>query len=233
MYLIKNPSFQVSVISLDLDDTLWPVEPIIIAAEDNFYGQIQRQYSRISEALSGDKLRKKRIAYMQSRTELHHDLSTLRAQFIDELLQEFDYPPDSEGLLMRRFKQDRNKVDFYPGTLEALNKLAQKYTLVACTNGNADVFQTDAGQYFQHAVSSEEVGVAKPDKQIFDLLCQKLQCRAPDVLHIGDNPQTDTLGALHAGMHSIWFNREQRQWPHPQKPHATIEHLDELHDLLP
>lgn len=232
MHLIKNPSFRVTVISLDLDDTLWPVEPIIVAAEDNFYRQIQRQFPRISDALPNEQLRTKRIQYMQARPELHHDLSTLRTHFIDELLQEHDYAPDSERLLMQQFKQDRNKVDFYPGTLEALRKLAQKYTLVACTNGNADVFKTEAGQYFRHAISSEHVGVAKPDKRIFDLVCQKVGCRAPDVLHIGDNPQTDALGALHAGMHSIWFNREQQQWPHPQQPHATIKHLDELHELL-
>ncbi len=232
MHLIKKPNFKVTVISFDLDDTLWPVAPIIIAAENNFYAKMQRLYPRISDALDSEQLRDQRIAYMQKRTELHHDLSTLRAQFIDSLLQEYDYPPDNEQALMREFKEDRNKVDFYPGTLEALKKLAENYTLVACTNGNADVFKTQAGEFFSHSISSENVGFAKPDKRIFQLLCKELNCRAPEVLHIGDNPQTDALGALHAGMHSVWFNRERIDWPHPQKPHATIEHLDELQPLL-
>ncbi|MGB0867760.1 MAG: HAD family hydrolase [Granulosicoccaceae bacterium] len=233
MSVIKKPSYNISVISFDLDDTLWPVAPIITAAENNFYRQIQDKYPRISNSLSNEQLRDKRIEYMRTRPHLHHDLSTLRTHFIDELLREHNYEADHERQLMRQFKEHRNKVSFYPGTLEALERLAAKYTLVACTNGNADVFKTQAGQFFSHSISSEKVGVAKPDKRIFASLCSALGCRAPDVLHIGDNPQTDALGALHAGMHSIWFNQHNADWPHPQRPHATITHLDELADLLP
>lgn len=232
VYVIKNPNFKVSVISLDLDDTLWPVGPIIVAAEDNFYRHVQRKYPRVSDAHDSEQLRDKRISYMQARPLLHHDLTELRVRFIDDLLREHGYEPDHERQLMNRFKEDRNKVSFYPGTLAALERLAAKYTLVACTNGNADVFKTEAGQFFSHSISSEDAGVSKPNKQIFDIVCNKMQCRAPDVLHIGDNPQTDTLGALHAGMHSIWFNQEKREWPHAQMPHATISHLDELDSLL-
>lgn len=233
MAVIKTPSYRVSIISLDLDDTLWPVAPIIVAAEENFYRQMQAQYPRVSAALSPTALRDRRIAYMRARPQLHHDLSTLRRNFIDELLAEHDYEADLDGELMRRFKRDRNRVDFYPGTLKALEKLAAKYTLVACTNGNADVFQTEAGPFFSRSISSEQVGAAKPDPRIFTALCRELDCRAPEVLHIGDNPQTDTLGALHAGMHSVWFNREGADWPHPQRPHASIAHLDDLWSLLP
>ncbi len=232
MHVIKNPNFEVSIISLDLDDTLWPVEPIIAAAEHNFYRQLQADYARITEAVDADQLRLQRMAYMRSRPHMHHDLTQLRIRFIDDLLLQHGYPVDSERRLMTQFQIDRNQVDFYPGTLEALEHLAKRYKLVACTNGNADVFKTAAAEFFSASISSENTGAAKPDKRIFDKLCQDMGCRAPDVLHLGDNPQTDTLGALHAGMHSVWFNRDQVQWPHPQQPHAAVASLDELINLL-
>lgn len=232
MYVIKKPTFNVSVISLDLDDTLWPVEPIIVAAEENFYRHLQADYPRIAEQNSFEALRQQRTQYMMSRPHLQHDLTALRTRFIDELLIEHGYEADTERHMLRLFQQDRNKVDFYPGTLEALAALAGTYKLVACTNGNADVFKTAAGEHFSASISSESTGAAKPDKRIFDQVCREMGCRAPEVLHLGDNPQTDALGALHAGMHSVWFNREQARWPHPQQPHATVSSLEQLIALL-
>jgi len=232
VYLIKTPSYRVKVVSLDLDDTLWPIEPIINTAEKHFYSFAQENLSRISDALTIEALREKRLAFMMARTELHHNMTALRQEYINALLSEYEYSASFVEEIMARFMVDRNRVDFYPETLDTLEKLAERYTLVACTNGNADIFETAAAPYFSHSISSEDIGVGKPDKRMFNAVCKAAACRAPEVVHIGDNPQTDVLGALHAGMHSVWFNPDQLDWPHPQKPHTTISKLDQLLPLL-
>jgi putative hydrolase of the HAD superfamily len=53
------------------------------------------------------------------------------------------------------------------------------------------------------------------------------------VLHIGDDAHLDGLGALRAGMQTVWLNREGADWPHPDtRPHAVVTSLHALMPLL-
>jgi putative hydrolase of the HAD superfamily len=49
------------------------------------------------------------------------------------------------------------------------------------------------------------------------------------VLHIGDDPLADVVGASQAGMQSVWLNRDARQWPVQfARPTRTITTLAEI-----
>jgi putative hydrolase of the HAD superfamily len=52
------------------------------------------------------------------------------------------------------------------------------------------------------------------------------------VLHIGDDAALDVLGALSAGMHTVWVNREAQPWAHEAQPHLSVASLHELCNLL-
>jgi putative hydrolase of the HAD superfamily len=54
------------------------------------------------------------------------------------------------------------------------------------------------------------------------------QCPAFEVVHIGDHPIDDILGAHNIGMKTIWVNLNQSHWKTDKKPTATITHLDQL-----
>ncbi len=52
---------------------------------------------------------------------------------------------------------------------------------------------------------------------------------AAEVLHVGDDPLADVVGARQAGMQAAWLNRGSRAWPVALAPPArTISTLAEI-----
>tara|TARA_B100000963_G_scaffold361000_1_gene394301 strand:+ start:2178 stop:2864 length:687 start_codon:yes stop_codon:yes gene_type:complete len=64
------------------------------------------------------------------------------------------------------------------------------------------------GKLIRFIVSSEEIGVEKPDKKMFINAINKLGCSIDDVCMIGDNFDKDIKGASEVGIDSIWLNRK-------------------------
>lgn len=61
--------------------------------------------------------------------------------------------------------------------------------------------------YFSAVVLSDDIGVNKPDRRLFDHALEVTGTRAEDSIIVGDNPMTDILGALRAGWgRAIWYN---------------------------
>jgi FMN phosphatase YigB (HAD superfamily) len=51
------------------------------------------------------------------------------------------------------------------------------------------------------------------------------------VLHIGDDPWADVIGATRAGLEAVWLNRDAREWPGEfalARPGRTIATLAEI-----
>jgi putative hydrolase of the HAD superfamily len=65
---------------------------------------------------------------------------------------------------------------------------------------------TNLGGYFQHRVMSEEIGVNKPDKAIFEHALNLAGAIKSESLMIGDSLEADVYGALNFGMDAIYFN---------------------------
>ena len=61
--------------------------------------------------------------------------------------------------------------------------------------------------YFDTVILSEEAGANKPSKAFFAYALQRSQALPAATLMIGDNLQTDMLGALNAGIDAMLFNR--------------------------
>jgi putative hydrolase of the HAD superfamily len=64
-------------------------------------------------------------------------------------------------------------------------------------------------------VTSEEIGVAKPDPQIFRHALAKLECDPYEAVMIGDAWVQDILGATAAGIRALWLNRNGLPHPDP------------------
>lgn len=78
--------------------------------------------------------------------------------------------------------------------------------------------------YFQFIVSSEETGVEKPDKKLFDMCAQKAGAEPGQCVFVGDSLKNDVLGAEKAGMKAVWYAPGKDDF----MGHAGISHYDQL-----
>ena len=60
--------------------------------------------------------------------------------------------------------------------------------------------------YFDTIVLSEQAGVNKPSQKFFNYAFEKTKATSETTLMIGDNFSTDILGAMGAGLDTIYFN---------------------------
>lgn len=79
-------------------------------------------------------------------------------------------------------------------------------------------------------ITSEDVGVPKPDPRIFEVALQRLGARPAEAVLVGDNWQADVLGALAVGIRPVWVNRLGGTRPLPQV--AEISRFEPLEDAL-
>ena len=70
-------------------------------------------------------------------------------------------------------------------------------------------------------ITSEEVGVPKPDARIFEVAMRYLGARPEETVLVGDNWRTDVLGALAVGIRPVWLNRLGAVRPLPQVAELT------------
>ncbi len=72
----------------------------------------------------------------------------------------------------------------------------------------------------------------KPHAKIFTLGCKALDLEPESVLHVGDHPVEDVVGALDAGLTAVWVNRSAGVWEQQQKPSAEVTSMLGLVELL-
>ena len=102
-------------------------------------------------------------------------------------------------------------VRLVPGTMELLDYLKPKYHLHLITNGFQEVQHTKLSgsglePYFETLTVSEEVGVKKPNPEIFHYALRKANATAEESIVIGDEMAVDINGARAAGIDQIFFN---------------------------
>ncbi|PKO44923.1 MAG: HAD family hydrolase [Betaproteobacteria bacterium HGW-Betaproteobacteria-3] len=228
---------RIRAISIDLDDTLWPIWPTIERAERVLHAWLQAHAPQTAalSAVPGT-LREVRDHMNIHRADLAHDLSALRRESIRTLLVRAGDDPALAEPAFEAFFAERQRVEFFDDALPALAFLASRFPVVALSNGNADVHRVGIGQHFTAALSARELGLAKPDPRMFHAGAKALGVPPQDVLHVGDDAQLDVAGGLSAGMQVAWINRPGHAW-HPElhrhgQPQLDCRSLAELCDRL-
>ncbi|MFD0977744.1 YjjG family noncanonical pyrimidine nucleotidase [Salinimicrobium gaetbulicola] len=97
------------------------------------------------------------------------------------------------------------------GTIEILDYLHPRYKLHIITNGFKEVQHRkmeSSGilKYFNSITTSEDVGVKKPHRQIFEVALKNAAARVEESIMIGDNLEADVMGAQNFGMPAILYN---------------------------
>ncbi|WP_227318344.1 pyrimidine 5'-nucleotidase [Cedecea davisae] len=125
-----------------------------------------------------------------------------------------------------------------PGAVSLLNALKGKAKLGIITNGFTALQQirlerTGLRDYFDLLVISEQVGIAKPDRRIFDYTFEQMGQPPRDrVLMVGDTAESDILGGINAGIATCWLNAHGRTAPEGIEPTWQVTSLSELEQLL-
>lgn len=205
----------IKTLSFDLDDTLWDPKPALFAADKAQWLALAERYPNSAEYFTREQLLLCRKQILADVPSIVGDVTALRIEVIYRLLLSLDIAPaeadDSARAAFEAFMAKRNDVILFPETIPMLELVHESYTLVAITNGNADVSKTDIGPYFDLSIRADEAGIAKPDRGIFDLTWKKLGCQSSEVIHIGDSIENDVQGAINAGVTPIWYNPDREQ----------------------
>lgn len=224
---------KIKAITLDLDDTLWPVWPAIERAEKQLENWLNQHAPMTAALFANPSVRDDiRSHVVHSRPELKHNLSAVRLEAIRVALYRAKENPLLAEQAFAVFFAERNRVSLYDDAILALEFLSARYPVVALSNGNADIKTIGIAPYFKASISAQEFGVGKPDSRIFHAAAGAVDVSPSDALHIGDDAQLDVLGALNAGMQTVWLNRDDRAWKYENKPHMTVSSLTQLCDYM-
>jgi putative hydrolase of the HAD superfamily len=128
-----------------------------------------------------------------------------------------------------------SKPHLLPYSKEILDYLSPNYKMHIITNGFNEsqakkMHSSGLTPYFDLVVTSETTGHKKPDPKIFQYALDKLSVKCGDCIMIGDNPNSDILGAIRSNIDQIYFDPHEKGIEH--LPTFTIRHLKELEELL-
>ena len=235
--IIKRPK-KYKHIFFDLDRTLWDFD----AAAEVAFERIYEKYD----------LKEKGIPSAHDFHEVYHPLN----EHLWELYREnritkddlnrtrFVLPLEHYGIhdveLADHLSEDYvywspRIVRLVPGTMELLEYLKPKYHLHLITNGFQEIQDTKltlSGMkpYFETLTVSEEVGVKKPNPEIFHYALRKANARAEESLMIGDEMAVDIDGARLVGIDQLFFNRKGE--PTDGKCTYEVYNLLEIKNIL-
>lgn len=222
----------VSAITLDLDNTLWDVWPVIDRAERKNYVLLKARYPQIAASYSIEDIREIRQKIYDTRPDVRFDFTELRRLVFVQLLEEFNCKIEDAEMFIQHFLHYRNQIPLFPDVLPALKILASKFPLVSLSDGNSDLSEVGIRQYFAGCVNAAQVGALKPSPSGFLKACEITGFPPHQVLHIGDHPTYDMYGAHRVGMQTMWMRRHKENWNEAFTPDFTVTSMTGVVEIL-
>lgn len=204
---------QIKAVLYDIDDTLVDFGGAALAGLLDLWGPLgetpqaevariwhaesERQYSRFT---SGE------LGFVQ----MQH------ARLADFLHRAGRAVPGDAGLAALELRRQAVMTAAYrlfgdvPSALAAAGQAGLAVGVLSNSDGphqRAKLAAVGLAETFPVVVISGEVGVAKPDPEIFRIGCAALGLPAAEVMYVGDRPDTDAAAATAAGMAGVWLNR--------------------------
>jgi putative hydrolase of the HAD superfamily len=234
------PAIPITTILFDLDDTLFDhigtaraTLAATAAGRATLRGvPVEDLYARYSELLE----------------ELHPQVMTGRISYQEARQQRFarllaPYEPAASAEAAYEFAQ--RYYEHYQqlrrpvaGALALLQALKPGYKIGVVTNNRLAEQQEKLrhlgmSDLVDVLITSEEVGVPKPDARIYQVALTRLDAEAAQTVMVGDNWQADVVGALAVGIRPLWLNRTGAARPLPHVAELTsLEPLGKvLHQL--
>ena len=122
------------------------------------------------------------------------------------------------------------------GAIELLEYLKPKYRMHILSNGFKELQShkmrtSGILHYFDSLILSEDIGINKPRRELFEYALQKSGSQVSDSIMIGDMFDTDIAGAAGIGMEQIYYNPKEKKG-HPFTPTYEVNHLLQIKEIL-
>jgi HAD superfamily hydrolase (TIGR01549 family) len=221
-------------ILFDLDDTLWPIAPVILQAEQILHDWLANHAPRVAQQFTIEALRQARLALLARQPEFHLDLGALRRAALLTAFEQAGEDAAKVELAMTEFFAARNAVIPYDDVLPGLLRLKGRVLLGSVTNGNADLQTIGLAHHFHVSVAAPQFGSAKPEAGIFLAACRRLGVAPAETVYVGDDVLLDVQGAQRAGLRAVWMNRSgsRKHREHGVEPDAICTNFDDLLEWL-
>lgn len=221
-------------IFFDLDHTIWDFDRNAQETLMELYDLYQLEKLGLSSCQD----------FIATYTENNHQLwaeyhvgritkEQLRTQRFNKTFRQLGVKPDQ---IPAQFEEDYvrispTKTNLFLGSEKVLTYLQKKYSLHIISNGFKETTLTKMNvsglnPYFQNVIISEDVGVNKPHKAIFDYALNKAAAQKHESIMVGDSLEADIRGAQDYGMKAIYFNPLNKQ--KPDDVEWQINNLEEL-----
>jgi putative hydrolase of the HAD superfamily len=193
-------------IIFDLFDTLIYIEPSVLNSELDKMARVAGVSGKVFRENWAPKSAIHRLKYFKGRVDLSGYFATV--------LKEMGKEPNPEVLnrIIEIRLAMREHVRYFEDTLPALAELRNRgYKLGLISNLGSlwgTVFdKLKLKHYFDVISLSYEVGLAKPEPEIYLATAQKMGCAPTQCMFIDDQPDY-VLAAEEVGMTGIWLNRD-------------------------
>ncbi len=222
----------IKVITFDLDDTLWSINPVMVKANQALYRWLSEHAPAFTEQYQLQDFADLRQQVVDQHPEWSHSVTAIRLGVLRQGLSASGYQGSELEQLVKQafscFIRARNQVEFYRHALHMIRQLHSRYQLGALSNGNADIDMVGLSDYFDFCFNADGVGTAKPDPLMFHQMLEFTGAQPQQVIHVGDHPIHDVQGAQQAGIHSLWVNLDNRAWSGGEAPSLQVTCLSEI-----
>jgi putative hydrolase of the HAD superfamily len=203
----------------DLDGTLMDHEAARVAGlqahlsgwlpglEADELTRLEKEWQRL-EALHYDEYARGECTFAEQRRRRVRGMhAVLEREPADELTADAWF-----GSYLRYYRAAWRAFDDVLPALAALAVAHPSAALGVVTNGESEpqrakLAAIGLSERFRVVVASGEVGVAKPDAEIFTLACERLGVEKEQTAHVGDRLDLDAEGAAAAGLYGVWLDR--------------------------
>lgn len=223
---------------IDLDDTLWDTFHNNKECLEELYTDYHwdRHYVSFEAFYALYMPHNLRLWELYRKHEI--DRQTLIFERFHYILQPMGITERKEVLAVNNdfLQRTTTKTRLIPGAIELLEYLRPSYRLFILSNGFREVqfkklTHSGLAPYIDRMILSEDAGIQKPHKAIFDFALINTNSRRRESLMIGDSWEADIVGAHHSRIDQIWLNPHQLP-AEGFTPTHTVRSLSEIQDIL-
>ncbi|MBO1512539.1 HAD family hydrolase [Metabacillus bambusae] len=230
---------ETEAVFFDLDDTLYDQLAPFQRALDHF--RIDLANTNVEELFKKVRYFSDVLWKVHTRGEI--SLELLRIERVRCAFNDFGLSLSNQQAseVQERYEFEQQQINPFPEVISIIKDLqSRKSTVGILTNGPVQhqmnkikALQIDQIIPPERIFISDGIGIAKPDKRVFEYVQRQVNIESNKCCYIGDTWENDVVPPIEAGWTSIWFNHRKREPQSNHIPLKTIMNYDNFMLKLP